>query len=132
MEQTPFGELASRLKEQLTNLEPTLGFKLKVVERTGMSIKNTFSQSSLWQGLPCGREMCVTCNQGGEDVPRCTLVNVTYENICTKCNPSALKKGNLREQEAKVPSLYVGETSRSLQERASEHWGAVRRGDMIP
>ena len=53
----------------------------------------------------------------------------TYENICTKCNPSALKKGELRNVETDTPSLYVGETARSIQERAVEHWGAVRRGD---
>ena len=28
-----------------------------------------------------------------------------------------------------VPSLYVGESSRSVQERAMEHWAAARRGD---
>ena len=27
------------------------------------------------------------------------------------------------------PSLYVGESSRSLQERALEHWTAARKGD---
>ena len=27
------------------------------------------------------------------------------------------------------PSLYVGETSRSIQERAREHWGAATRGE---
>ena len=26
-----------------------------------------------------------------------------------------------------APSLYVGETSRSIEERAQEHWGAARR-----
>ena len=26
-----------------------------------------------------------------------------------------------------APSLYVGESSRSIQERAKEHWGAARR-----
>ena len=29
----------------------------------------------------------------------------------------------------KPPSLYVGESSRSIQERAVEHWSAARRGD---
>ena len=33
----------------------------------------------------------------------------------------------LREQESATPSLYVGETSRSSQERAEEHWGAAKR-----
>ena len=36
---------------------------------------------------------------------------------------------NFEEQEGELPSLYVGETSRSIQERAEEHWGAARRGD---
>ena len=27
------------------------------------------------------------------------------------------------------PSLYVGESSRSIQERAMEHWGAAVKGD---
>ena len=29
------------------------------------------------------------------------------------------------------PSVYVGESSRSVQERAAEHWGAARRGDKV-
>ena len=117
------------MREQLTILEPTLGYKIKVVEKIGRSLKNSFSQTSIWKGLPCGRTLCTTCNQGGEEVAQCTLSGVTYENICTKCNPAALAKGELKEPRTGVPSLYVGETSRSIQERAEEHWGAVRRGD---
>ena len=30
-------------------------------------------------------------------------------------------------QETRYPSLYVGESSRSLQERIQEHWGSYRR-----
>ena len=128
VEQTPYGELASKLKEQITILEPTLGYRLKVVEKIGMSLRSSFAQTNLWQGLQCGRIECITCNQEGEGAPQCTLSNVTYENICTKCNPSALKKGELKKVETEIPSLYVGETSRSIQERALEHWGDVRRG----
>ena len=48
-----------------------------------------------------------------------------YENICTKCNP-----GVLEGEEKKLtppehpPSIYIGETSRSLYERGKEHWRA--------
>ena len=28
-----------------------------------------------------------------------------------------------------MPSVYVGETARSIQERAKEHWEAFKRGD---
>ena len=110
LEQTPQGELARRIREQIQILEPTLGYKVRVVERTGRSIKNMFAQTSIWQGLQCDREQCVTCNQGGEDRPDCTRSGVVYESICSKCNPSSLTKGELRSQETKAPSLYVGES----------------------
>ena len=42
------------------------------------------------------------------------------------CNLGALEKGELKEPTTGEPSLYVGETSRSIQERALEHWGAAR------
>ena len=115
------GELARRVKEQLHNLEPTLGYRLKVVERTGRSIQSIFAQTAIWQGVHCGRDDCVTCNQEGEEKANCTRAGVLYENICYKCNPSALGKGELRSQESSNASLYVGESARSIQERACEH-----------
>ena len=67
--------------------------------------------------------------QGGEERPECTRNSVVYENICLRCNPGASQKGEVQLQESRYPSLYVGESSRSLQERIREHWGAFRRGD---
>ena len=40
-----------------------------------------------------------------------------------------MKKGELVETCQGAPSLYVGETLRSIQERAMEHWGAAKKGD---
>ena len=45
-----------------------------------------------------------------------------YENICRSCNKGAGEKKEPKELRADVPSLYVGETSRSLYERSREHW----------
>ena len=127
VEQTPGGELARRVKEQLQNLEETLGFKLKVVERSGRSLTSVFSQGQASQGPQCGRETCVTCNQDGEERPPCTLSSVVYESICKPCNPSYAKKGELERQEGSTPCLYVGETSRTIQESTWE-----LRGEEIP
>ena len=77
--------------------------------------------------MACGREDCITCTQGGEEIPACTRPSVVYESICTKCNPTATKKGELKKLKDGHPSLYVGESSRSIQKRASEHWGAAKR-----
>ena len=102
------------MKDQLQRLEGTLGFNLKVVERTGRSLKSVFSQGQTNQGLQCGRGVCVTCNQEGEEKPPCTLSSIVYESICKPCNPDCTRRGELKEYEGVTPSLYVGETSRSI------------------
>ena len=127
MEQTPKGELAKRLREALRGMEHTLGFKVKVVERTGRSLGSKFPLSDLWGGTKCGRTDCVTCEQVGEDLPQCTKTNMVYENICVDCNPAATSKGAVEEVRTEVPTVYIGESSRSLYERSKEHWEGARK-----
>ena len=114
VEQTPRGALANELRERLQGLGATIGFKIRVVERTGKSILSNFSQLQTWKGLQCGREECVTCNQVGSELPDCTRSSVMYESICVRCNPGAIEEGELRKVAEGAPSLYVGETSRSI------------------
>ena len=128
VEQTNGGELATKLRELLVRIEPVLGFKIKVVERCGTTIKDSFPQAALWEGTKCGRESCITCEQGGEiPLPPCTKPSLVYENTCRKCNPLAAGKEELKEVYGEQPSLYVGETSRSIMERSREHWSGWRR-----
>ena len=49
-----------------------------------------------------------------------------YENTCLLCNRGAAGKEELRELRQDVPTIYVGETSRSIQERGVEHWAGWR------
>ena len=58
----------------------------------------------------------------GEELPNCFRRNLVYESICVKCNPGARNPGPLREPNQDLPSVYVGETSRSRAERSREHW----------
>ena len=60
VDQTPEGRLAKDLREVLTRLENILGFKVKVVERTGTSLRNCLPNTNPWSGT---RQDCVTCNQ---------------------------------------------------------------------
>ena len=124
MEQTPGGELAQKLREQIQNMEPTLGFSIKVVERTGSTLRSKFPLYNLWEGAICGRSDCIPCDQGAEFVQQCTKKSVVYENICLECNPGADGKRELKELKTSVPTAYIGETSRSIKERTKEHWGA--------
>ena len=82
-------------------------FKVKVVERTGVNLGSKFSQSSLWEGTLCGRGDCITCVQDSEETPPCTKSNLLYENICSRCNPGAGKKGELVDVKDGAPALYV-------------------------
>ena len=112
------------LREQLGRMEQTIGFRIKVVERAGTRLKDMFSLTNLWGGSQCAREDCTTCTQEGEDIPDCMRRGIVYESICTKCNPESIKPGPLKSVNKDVPSVYVGETSRSVYERAEEHWKA--------
>ena len=127
VEQTKGGELASNLRNLLTRLAPTLGFGIKVVERAGASLRSKFSQGALWDGAKCGRgDDCITCSQSTETLPPCTRVSVVYENHCTICNQEAGGTQEARTVENAPPSIYIGETSRSIQERALEHHADLR------
>ena len=109
VEHTPGGMLAGRLREVLSGLEHILGFKIKVVERGGASLKSKFPLNTLWEGVTCPRPDCITCTQGTEKTPMCTRRNLLYENICALCNPGAGGKGELKGEDlnTQVPSVYV-------------------------
>ena len=51
---------------------------------------------------------------------------MVYENICAACNVGAGGKEEVTGSNPDIPSIYVGETSRTIFERADEHWGADR------
>ena len=120
--------MAKRIGEVLVRLEHVLGFRVKVVERTGTSIRKTLPNTNPWSGQHCSRKDCITCNQDAEEKPACTQRSLVYENICVQCNPEARKKGNLSTINKEVPSVYVGETARSIKERSQENWAAYRSG----
>ena len=124
-EQTGKGELAVVLRDVFLRLEPITGFGVKVIERAGSSVKSLLP-TSIGEATPCGRVDCISCNQGSEHIPACSRQSVVYENICKTCNPSAGDKKAPLELNKEVPSVYVGESSRSLQERLVEHWRGWR------
>ena len=108
----------------MTRIETMIGFRIKIVERAGTTLKNTLPNTNPWAGAHCSRSDCTTCNQGMEELPDCTKRSLVYESICADCNPGAIGKGELKIVEQEEPSIYVGETARSIYERGKEHWEA--------
>ena len=92
---------------------PTIGIKIKVVERSGRTLHS-------WRRNEDG----ITCSQGAEIIPNCTQKSVLYDNICNICIPGAKCKEQigLEEQRTECPAIYIEETSRSIEERSKEHW----------
>ena len=87
VENTKDGDLTKRLKELMKRIGPSIGFGVKVVERTGATLRSKFPLTNLWDGAKCGRGDCVTCEQGAEVLPACSRTSVVYENVCSTCNP---------------------------------------------
>ena len=70
----------------------------------------------------------MTCEQPGAEVlPPCTRKSLVYENLCVECNKGATEKGEEEQLRIDIPTIYVGETSRSIFERSKEHWDGVRK-----
>ena len=113
------GELVAEMRNLITRLAQTLGFFIKVVERTGSSIRIKFSQGS------CGRASCVPCLQDTEENPPCTTVSVLKKH---PLRVQSWSKGKGRSHAGVTPTIYVGEFSRSLQERSKEHHRDFKAG----
>ena len=134
VEQTVKGELASGMRDIMGKLEGMLGYRFKVAENTGTTLKSLLSNRDPWAGGLCERLECFPCSQDSEEKPECSQSNIVYESLCTMCNKEEKHEGGNKKHETLMdgrenPSIYVGETSRSLHERAGEHGKAARDGD---
>ena len=112
--QTHNGILAKRLQKVENNISRLTGERIKIVERSGRTIKQLMIKSNPWAGGPCGREKCLPCLFSDEPI-NCFAKGVVYDITCKKCKEEADDGKN-------VPVYrYTGTTSRSLHERGKEH-----------
>ena len=61
-------------------------------------------------GGPCPTAACRVCLTAEEGETVCRSRNLVYSNVCLTC------------KEQGVDTMYIGETGRSVGERALEHW----------
>ena len=106
VEATPGSELAKRVRTLIMRL----GFKIKVVERAGRTIKGLLQRSNPFGINHCGREECRICEQG---IPiDCRTRGCVYKYICVDCERK-----------------YCGQTGRTIFDRDSEHMNAWDESD---
>ena len=119
------GELAKNIREVERRMNVITDYKTKIIESVGKKLKDLMSNKNPWSGQECGRGECVPCGQAGDRKINCTQRNLVYESKCMDCNQveeKGRKKGSELEDTRDEPSIYVGETARSLAERSAEHW----------
>ena len=118
--------LVKSLKEDEERMAEITGFRIKFQEAGGSILANAFN-TNLGIGQPCGRKSCPPCEDSGGEV-NCKARNILYESVCRICNP----RSSLEEDEhgdvqpsgrdgGSREGVYIGESSRSLHERAVEH-----------
>ena len=119
------GSLQKTMRDVVDRVRHLAGFTMRVTERGGTPLSSLLSSKNCWRGEPCGREDCRVCKQAGEKPEDCKQRNILYESHCIPCstNDEVTDMKGKREGGSLPPSLYVGESARSLYERSSEHWG---------
>ena len=108
---TPGSALAEKCKMEFRRS----GLKIKVVERTGKSVKSCLVKSNPFRKVRCDKENCIVCNLDGN--VDCRARSVHYRISCEGVN---------KEGEHCSGIQYEGETSRSTGERFPEHLHLIR------
>ena len=103
-----------------------VGFTMRVTERGGTQLAGLLANKNLWSGTECGRGECRPCQQTGEKLENCKRRNILYDSECQRCNGSEGRQEIELNGQRGQPSIYVGESCRSLCERSSEHWADAR------
>ena len=98
----------SRLKNRFIEEIEGAGFKIKVVEQSGVTLKRMLERSDPFREKECSNINCLVCSTDGKGP--CRSTGVTYELVCQLCRQK-----------------YIGETSRSAYTRGKEHLRALEQ-----
>ena len=113
--------------KEIARIEPrlakTTGYHVKLVERLGRPLPILFSKNL--SGPKYHRAECAPCANPHTKGPSfCNLKSVVYEVVCALCD-----KEHKESVSTKHKGRYVGQSSRTLFERASEHLQGLSRFD---
>ena len=98
---TPNGELAKQCQKVLNKCD----LPIKVMEKTGKSLKKLLTKSNPFKSKSCGDPKCEPCLRNCEI--NCRAKNVVYLNYC--------------EHQDVCDGKYIGETANAIKDRFQEH-----------
>ena len=103
----------SELQKQMQRKIDTTDIKIKVIERTGMALKQKLQKSDPFREKKCKRLDCFLCTTGGKG--NCDRANIKYSIDC------------LGDGET-CSAIYHGETSENAYTRGKEHLQDIKSG----
>ena len=113
---TPESTLAEKCKMEFRRAS----LKIKMVERSGKSVKKTLVKSNPFKKRGCNGKSCVLCSLEG-DVD-CKVREVHYKISCKGVDGNGKQCTNIN---------YEGETSRSAGERFKGHMSVIKSKDEL-
>ena len=119
VDNTAGGILAKRFQQAEEEAGQVTGYRMRITETAGTPLSMLLPSTNPWGPQDCLREDCTTCNQMDEKRIDCRKRNILYESECALCKTAkdAGDEGMLK----RGVGVYVGESSRSIYERAKEH-----------
>ena len=142
---TEDGGLAKEIRRVVQELKPWTGINLKIVERAGEKLQDILHKSDPWEDRDCTRENCFSCESAIKDdnlkFRNCHKRSIVYEVWCDTCRKVSKQDNKLtcesqienseyrvnRKRKVEVETekgpyyKYIGESSRSIFERGTEH-----------
>ena len=103
-----------RLKSMYEGVIRRSGIRMKVVERTGRTLKSQLQTSDPFKEPGCGREDCLICTTFGQG--NCNTESITYRIDCSA--------------EGCEKDVYKGETAFNAYTRGGEHMGRLAARDL--
>ena len=130
---TEGSKLAKELRQLELSMELITGYRMKVVERTGINLERSLHKSNPWAGEECSRLNCLPCltksKTGKFTDQSCSKRSLVYQTWCESCRVRDTDRvggeevagGNVVDVK-KVPLYtYIGATAKSMYERMQKH-----------
>ena len=101
------------LQKEIQKVVNSSGFKLKVVERGGKTIKGVLQRSDVYNNSKCWKDDCVVCARKPKGL--CSKESAEYRIWCEVCDTDGLQ------------AVMHGETGRCARVRCGEHITALKK-----
>ena len=113
---TTNSSLARMIRRCEENNSQERNVRIKVVESSGRSVKNTMAYNYPWAPEVCRDPNCFPCSTGSVQRVSCRKPGMAYRIFCILCSGVG------------ISSVYEGETGKCLYERGKKHLSEFQAG----